>query len=304
MTHSHLPLSIIHGFRKLNIPCETLVLALPDKVTDTSRGQSYFVKTTSSADVVTRFKGEVESLRVLEAAAPGFVPKPLGIFSHEGTTVMISEYFDLSHLPPKLEGSLARRLASMHDPENLASKSPNGMYGFDVPTHCGETEQDNTWEEDWMVFYRDRRIMSLLDRIGDFEIKKLGKTLCELVIPFLLTNFHPAPVPVIIHGDLWSGNISANRQTGQPVLFDPSSYYGHNEVELGIMNMFGGRSGAFFEEYYRHRPKSEPHHAERIRLYELYHHLNHTLIFGGGYRHGAIKIMNELICFVKKQTHA
>lgn len=71
------------------------------------------------------------------------------------------------------------------------------------------------------------------------------------------------------------------------------------------------------------------------RLYELYHHLNHTLIFGvsllflspkdtkslridiqstcliggaqnfqGGYRNGAIKIMDELICFVKKQTHA
>lgn len=31
-----------------------------------------------------------------------------------------------------------------------------------------------------MVFYRDRRIMSLLDRIGDFEISKLGNTLCDL----------------------------------------------------------------------------------------------------------------------------
>ncbi|KAA1072256.1 hypothetical protein PGT21_031205 [Puccinia graminis f. sp. tritici] len=217
---------------------------------------------------------------------------------------MISEYFDLSHMDSKLERSLARQLARMHDPTNPASQAPNGMYGFDVPTHCGETEQDNTWEKDWMVFFRDRRIKSVVDRIGDEEIKQLGKTLCDEVIPFLLTDFHPAPVPVIIHGDLWSGNISVNRQTGEPVLFDPSSYYGHSEVELGIMKMFGGRTNAFFEEYHKHRHRSEPHHEERIRLYELYHHLNHTLIFGGGYRHGAIKIMNELIKFMRKETHS
>jgi hypothetical protein len=51
------------------------------------------------------------------------------------------EYFDLSFLHSKLERSLARRLAAMHDPANPASTPPNGMYGFDVPTHCGETEQ-------------------------------------------------------------------------------------------------------------------------------------------------------------------
>jgi fructosamine-3-kinase len=52
-----------------------------------------------------------------------------------------AEYFDLSHMDSKLERSLARQLASMHDPANRASQAPNGMYGFDVPTHCGETEQ-------------------------------------------------------------------------------------------------------------------------------------------------------------------
>ncbi|PLW38614.1 hypothetical protein PCASD_08230 [Puccinia coronata f. sp. avenae] len=275
-THMRLPSCIADGFRRLKIPTEALVRASPEKVTDTVNARSYFVKTTGSADTA----GEAESLRVLAAAAPGFVPKPLGIFQHEGQTVMISEYFDLSFLHSKLERSLARRLAAMHDPANPASTPPNGMYGFDVPTHCGETEQDNTWENEWMVFFRDRRIMSVVERIDDAEITKLGKTLCDLVIPFLLTDFHPAAVPVIIHGDLWSGNISVSRETGQPVLFDPSSYYGHNEVELGIMNMFGGRSEEFFEEYYNHRLKSQPHHAERIRLYELYHHLNHTLIFG------------------------
>ncbi|KAI9603908.1 hypothetical protein KEM48_003884 [Puccinia striiformis f. sp. tritici PST-130] len=297
MTQTQVPPCIVHAFQQLKIQIEGLRQTSPERITDTIGGLEYFVKTTSSDDVV----GETESLRALSTAAPNFVPKPLGIFDYEGKTVMISEYFDLSHMSAKLERSLARRLASMHDPDNPTSKAPNEMYGFDVSTHCGETEQDNTWEKNWMVFFRDRRIKSLLTRIGDEQITKLGNTLCDLVIPFLLSEFYPAPVPVIIHGDLWAGNISVNQQNGEPVLFDPSSYYGHNEVELGIMKMFGGRTETFFEEYYRHRPGSEPHHEERIRLYELYHHLNHTLMFGGSYRHGAIRIMNELINFVKKQ---
>ena len=55
--------------------------------------------------------------------------------------------------------------------------------------------------------------------------------------------------PVILHGDLWvwkiddmlctlifilfiqSGNVGVDRTTGQPIIFDPASYYGHNEAE-------------------------------------------------------------------------
>jgi protein-ribulosamine 3-kinase len=75
---------------------------------------------------------------------------------------------------------LAQRLAAeMHDPDSTNARSPKGMYGFHVPTHCGETEQDNQFESDWMVFYRDRRIGDLIERIGDDEISRLGKNLCE-----------------------------------------------------------------------------------------------------------------------------
>lgn len=44
----------------------------------------------------------------------------------------------------------------------------------------------------------------------------------------------------MIHGDLWSGNVAGNKDTGSPVIFDPSSCWGHNEYELGVCHMFGG----------------------------------------------------------------
>lgn len=59
-------------------------------------------------------------------------------------------------------------------------------------------------------------------------------------IPLLLDNINPPPRPVIIHGDLWSGNVGVDKSTGSPVIYDPSSVWGHNEYELGICDMFGG----------------------------------------------------------------
>lgn len=63
------------------------------------------------------------------------------------------------------------------------------------------------------------------------------------------------------------------------------------------MQMFGGFGARFFDQYHQIVPKTEPvaEYADRVELYELYHHLNHHAIFGGGYRSGAILIMQKLI---------
>lgn len=46
--------------------------------------------------------------------------------------------------------------------------------------------------------------------------------------------------------------------------------------------MFGGFSSKFYEAYHQVLPKSEPvdDYDTRLDCYELYHHLNHTLMFG------------------------
>jgi len=64
--------------------------------------------------------------------------------------------------------------------------------------------------------------------------------------------------------------------------------------------MFGGFSTSFFDEYHSHRPKSEPveEYEERVALYELFHYLNHTLLFGTSYSGPSISRMNRLLKFV------
>ena len=62
----------------------------------------------------------------------------------------------------------------------------------------------------------------------------------DRAVPKLLSDITPAPRPVILHGDLWSGNVGYDKKTSSAVVFDPSSYWGHNEAELGITRMFGG----------------------------------------------------------------
>ncbi|KAG9793628.1 hypothetical protein KCU86_g2045, partial [Aureobasidium melanogenum] len=101
--------------------------------------------------------------------------------------------------------------------------------------------------------------------------------------------------------DLWSGNKSQGKlpemEAPEQIVYDSSAFYAHNEYDHGIMAMFGGFGGSFFKEYHEIVPKTEPvdEYEDRVALYELYHHLNHHAIFGGGYKSGAASIMSKLI---------
>jgi fructosamine-3-kinase len=237
----------------------------------------------------------------------GLVPKvhTYGKTEDGSKAYLCTDYLDFSgSLSSSAQKTLGKKLALMHS----HGTSPNGKFGFDVPTHCGDTEQDNTWTDSWSEFWANRRIGEMVKRInssygGDSKLSELEKEMREHVYPLLLDTLKDVK-PAILHGDLWSGNAGQASKTGEPVIFDPSSYYGHNEAELGIMKMFGGFGGAFTEAYHAVLPKTEPveYYSQRVDLYELYHHLNHAHLFGGGsYLSGAKRIMQNLIDWAKKE---
>lgn len=216
-----------------------------------------FAKYTSPVPQVV---GEAESLAAMERACSkagmdidqgqGLVPRVHTHGKADGKAYLVTDYADIQPgLSTAAQKTLGKKLAQMH----LNGASENGQFGFHVPTHCGETEQDNAWNPSWQDFWADQRIGELVKRIdgggGDKELVRLEKEMRTHVYPLLLDSLGDVK-PAIIHGDLWSGNAGQDAETGQPVIFDPSSYYAHNEAELGIMKMFGGFSSSFFEAYH------------------------------------------------------
>ncbi|KAL7285437.1 fructosamine kinase PKL/CAK/FruK [Trametes coccinea BRFM310] len=267
-----------------------------------STGQRYYAKIGSAAEK-DQYIGEAESLKAIDSAAPGLAPKLLacGVIDPEtkerdsdlGRPYFLSEYKDIGSLTPSAAKVLAKRLAS----ELHAYSSSNG-FGFHVPTYCGRTRQDNGWFQSWSECF-DALIGGLVDKLkaqgGHDALCKQVEEVRRRIIPALL---EPLDIqPVLLHGDLWSGNVGIDRSTGEPIIFDPSSYFGHNEADLAIGRMFGGIPDSFYTTYHEYLPKSEPQDQYDLRqdLYQLYHYLNHTVLFGGGYAGSARQKMDRLL---------
>ncbi|PGH15509.1 hypothetical protein AJ80_05526 [Polytolypa hystricis UAMH7299] len=265
---------------------------------------------------------------------------------------LVTEFLDLSGYGRKVGTSLARRLGKLHStpapaaPSSLSSDVVNlregkgddnddddddggggrPQFGFPVPTFCGDVKQPNEFRRSWADFFAEQRLMTVLaeceKRNGkDKELRGLVERTAAEVVPNLLGDGHlgfdksgngQGITPVVVHGDLWSGNASKGtimRSSSSTafenddeagvgdVVYDPSACYAHSEFELGIMQMFGGFGADFYREYHRIVPKTEPadEYADRVLLYELYHQLNHTTIFGGSYRSSAVGTMQKLL---------
>ncbi|XP_035254334.1 ketosamine-3-kinase-like isoform X1 [Anguilla anguilla] len=158
---------------------------------------------------------------------------------------------------------------------------------------CVAFTQVNDWQSDWVAFFTQQRLqhqLGLLEQsCGDREAQELWSQL-QLKIPKM---FEGAQVyPALLHGDLWSGNVAES--SDGPVIFDPASFYGHGEYELGIAGMFGGFGSAFYSAYHKKLPRA-PGFETRKQLYQLFHYLNHWNHFGSSYRGSSLRIMRDLL---------
>ena len=257
------------------------------------------------------------SLNAINAAVPSLCPRSFGhgrFKSDPQTSFLVTDFLHLtSRRSSKAPGpSLAQKLAKLHTtPAPVPDGYDKPMFGFPVTTCCGDTAQNNSYKETWADFYADNRLRFILregeqNQGNDKEFHNLVETTVSKVVPRLIGEGHlnngRGVIPVVVHGDLWSGNASVGiigDKKGEPedVVFDSSACYSHSEFELGIMKMFGGFGASFLEEYHELCPKTEPvgEYEDRVKLYELYHHLNHWAMFGGGYKGGAASIMRSLV---------
>lgn len=116
-----------------------------DKLVNTETGKTYIAKLASGN--VGQLLGEAEGLRRMGQTSPGLVPRLHAVETLDGgnKALFISDYIDLGGKGGSAMTRLAEKMANeLHNPDKQL-KDVKG-FGFPVPTHCGVTEQDNTWE--------------------------------------------------------------------------------------------------------------------------------------------------------------
>ena len=247
-------------------------------------GLRCFVKVNAAARAA-MFDAEAAGLAELRAANAVRVPRPIASGVAGGISFIALEWLEFA--AGGRDAALARALVALH-------RHTAPAHGWHRDNTIGTTPQENARTSDWAEFFRDRRIapqLSLAARNGHGgALQRDGERLLA-ALPALLSGH--APLPSLLHGDLWSGN-AGQLADGTPVVFDPAVYYGDREADVAMCALFGGFGADFFAAYEEAWPLP-PGHAPRRELYNLYHVLNHANLFGGGYVAQAAAMIGRLL---------
>ncbi|MGD1948484.1 MAG: fructosamine kinase family protein [Leptolyngbyaceae cyanobacterium] len=253
-----------------------------------SDGQTTFFIKLNQASKLAMFEAELAGLKEMYDSQTIRVPQPICSGMSGANCYIVMEWLNLGNSGAAW-ATMGENLATMHH------RSSDLGFGWHRANTIGETHQPNDWQESWLTFWRDQRVgyqFRLAKRRGG-SFPQQEALLSAL--PELLAGHDP--VPSLVHGDLWSGNAAITTK-GEPVIFDPATYYGDREVDLAMTELFGSFPNAFYEAYESAYPLADGYPARKI-LYNLYHILNHFNLFGGGYAAQANRMIQQLLATVR-----
>jgi protein-ribulosamine 3-kinase len=237
------------------------------------------------------FLAEARGLDLLRQAKGGpRVPQVLGLEPGPGQKFLLLEYVENSPPAKEFDVRFAQALAHLH-------RLTGDSHGLSHDNFIGSTVQKNTPDKNGLIFFRDQRIrfQQELARSSDKFPASLDKridTLCGKLETLMDTE---GEKPVLVHGDLWSGNYFQTQSDQRPCIFDPAVYYGFRESDLAMTELFGNLPDSFYRAYHEAFPLN-PGYAERRGIYNLYHLLNHLNLFGGSYVSSVESIVNHYTC--------
>ena len=252
----------------------------------TGRGQAYFLKF-NNANLLDMFEAEADGLRDLAATAAIRVPRAICTGVSGAQAYIVLEYLPMGGRDYGVMTRFGEQLAQMH--HHSADR-----FGWHRQNTIGSTPQINTWCDDWLDFWREHRLgyqLQLAKRHGlNSRTIQQGELLQDRLAEFF-SDYQPQAS--ILHGDLWSGNYGV-LDNGEPVIFDPATYYGDREADLAMTELFGGFGSEFYASYNSAWPLDTGYKIRKT-FYNLYHILNHFNLFGGGYGSQAAGMIDRLL---------
>ena len=257
-----------------------------------SNDQQIFAKTVSKSQSQ-RLKFEENGLKILKKFAnESFitVPKSFGIIKLNNVDILLTPWFEFKSTNQR---NLGRGLALLH---KKSSEGSPKMFGWEDQGFIGEGIQDKGCDERWGECFVNFRLSPQLKLSAKWglRIEEIDPFLEDKII--IVLNEHN-PSPCLVHGDLWNGN-AATLEDERGLLIDPAVWWADREVDIAMTTLFGGFSNEFYSSY--NKEWKLPDSANnRIKIYNLYHLLNHANIFGGSYKDESIKIIKELMIYLK-----
>ncbi len=243
-------------------------------------GEVYRVELEDGTPLVAKVDREAEAHLEREAYMLRYLRENSGLpvpeVYHGSETLLLMEFIEgNSRFSEGAEHHAAELLAALHDVTADA-------YGHERNTLIGSLDQPNNWNESWVEFFRDHRLLYLADVAHESgrlpakdreRIARLAGKLEDLI--------REPEQPSLIHGDVWSANVLANGDQISAFL-DPAIYHADREMELAFISLFNSFGQDFLDRYREIRGIRDGFETRRD-VYNLYPLLVHVYFFGGGY---------------------
>ena len=237
-----------------------------------------FVKWSAISTVRRAMRAECDSLAILKQAGVN-VPGGVVLVEAADVSALVMDFVPAVSWTRGHVDSLVQQLEALYTARLELALLP-------VEGTIGTVEVDHGAGETLPEWYMQYRILPLLQRSRPV----LGDDLANRVVDWSYAHKDKLPSCLSwVHGDLWNGNVICGAD-GRVCLVDPVVHHAHHELDVAMMDLFGGfppevevklRSKGLLSEDWR----------SRLGLWQLIPALVHVAMFGQVYKGSVERIV-------------